>query len=89
MRKLLGWIMFALGCAGLIGDFHVAYRAGSSLHAMNAAISLCLVIGGLVALVPTLAAEIAKDLATYGKVVTSVIPGGRRSSDPPDPPSQP
>lgn len=83
MRKILGWILFALGSAGLIGDYHVAYRAGSSLHWINAVISLCLVIAGLVALVPTLAAEIAKDLASYGKVVTSVMPGGRRDTDPP------
>ena len=44
------------------------------------------IIAGIIALVPTLAMEIAKDLPLFGKAITSVWPGGRRESDPPPPP---
>lgn len=87
LRKLIGAILFALGVAGLVSDFHLIHEAkGGSLHWVNATVEIGLMIAGVIALVPALALEIAKDLPLFGKAITSVLPGGRRSSDPPQEP---
>ena len=87
LRKLIGSVMFALGVAGLIIDYHGIHLAkGGSLHWVNAVVEIGLMIAGMIALVPALALEIAKDLPLFGKAITSVLPGGRRDSDPPAPP---
>lgn len=88
-RRIVGWILLALGVAALIGDVHVAYRTQSSAHAINAGLGLLLILAALVALLPMLAKEIAKELAEYGAVVTTVWPGGTRKTDPPPSPNVP
>ena len=90
LRLLIGTILLALGVGGLVIDYHVIHVAkGGELHAINAIVELALIASGIIALLPTLALEIAKDLPLFGKAVTAVWPGGRRESDPPLPPPPP
>lgn len=87
IRKLIGAIMFTLGVAGLVIDYHgIHASSGGTLHVINASVELALMIAGVIALVPALALEIAKDLPLFGKAITSVLPGGRRETDPPPQP---
>lgn len=86
-RKIIGWLLLTLGVSGLVVDYHIIFGAkGGALHAINAAVEVGLIIAGIIALVPALAMEIAKDLPLFGKAITSVWPGGRRDTDPPAPP---
>ena len=86
-RKLIGAILFVLGAAGLVLDYHAIHATAQAgaLHMINAIVELTLMIAGVIALVPALALEIAKDLPLFGKAITSVLPGGRRETDPPPP----
>jgi uncharacterized protein YjeT (DUF2065 family) len=88
-RKLVGWLLLLIGVVVLLGDFHVAYQTQSSAHLINTTIGLVLVLAGLVALVPMLAREIAKELASYGQTVSAIWPGGKRAADPPPDPNVP
>jgi protein-S-isoprenylcysteine O-methyltransferase Ste14 len=88
-RKIVGWLLIIVGIVVLLGDFHVAYKTQSSAHFINTSIGLVLVLAGLVALVPMLAREIAKELANYGQAVTAIWPGGLRKTDPPPDPNVP
>jgi hypothetical protein len=89
-RKILGALMFVLGVVGLLLDYDAIRTAhGGNLHAINAAVEIGLMFAGVIALVPALAMEIAKDLPIFGGAITAVLPGGRRSSDPPPPPNDP
>lgn len=89
-RLLIGTILLALGVGGLVIDYHGIHLAhGGALHAINAGVELALIVMGIIALLPALALEIAKDLPLFGKAVTAVWPGGRRESDPPAPPGGP
>lgn len=84
MRKLVGAILMTLGIVGLVIDYDgIRVAHGGALHAINAGVEIFLIFAGLVALLPTLATEIARQLPLFGKAVTAALPGGRRDSDPP------
>ena len=86
LRILIGLVLLTLGVGGLVINYHGIHVAnGGTLHAINAIVELTLIAAGIIALLPALALEIAKDLPLFGKAITSVWPGGRRDSDPPAP----
>lgn len=90
IRKFIGIVLFALGVIGLILDYDgIRVAKGGALHAINAGVEIGLIIMGIIALVPALALEIAKDLPLFGKAVTAIRPGGQRAEDPPANPPTP
>jgi len=90
MRKLIGVTLFVLGVVGLLIDYDgIRTSQREQLHALNAAIELGLMFAGIVALIPTLAMEIARSLPLFGKAVTATWPGGMRRTDPDPQPDVP
>jgi hypothetical protein len=59
MRIVLGLILFIVGLAILLADFHVAYVKQDSAHTLNVIVGVLIVFGGGYVMMPTLADSFA------------------------------
>jgi hypothetical protein len=89
MRIVLGLILFIVGLAILLADFHVAYIQKDSAHTLNVVVGVLIVFGGGYVMMPTLADSFADSVLKRIPALASIWPGGMRKTDPPPQPNIP
>jgi hypothetical protein len=89
MRIVLGLILFIVGLAILLADFHVAYVKQDSAHTLNVIVGVLIVFGGGYVMMPTLADSFADSVLKRIPALASIWPGGMRKTDPPPQPNIP
>jgi hypothetical protein len=88
VQMVVGLILMAAGIAWGYADFRAAFNAKEQLHTTHMALCVGLVVFGALAGFTRFTAPVVDKLWIYVGQTNLPLIGGRRSSDPPAPPSK-